>query len=215
MIRRLRFFWRALNVCSIEVSVRALLIFLLFAVLNAAAIECSGAPLPRMRPYVGIGLVVFKTPDRDLQLQLYEEPGLSRVGMLDSSRISGNEWVFGLPDAHLPLVVSARKGDWLQVYYDDAGREAWIDPQSKGRFQTWEQYLKMQTGHMLSGLQPQYYQFLQKPGGKLLATLTPRQVFKVLKLANSWGMVLTDQGQIGWVRWCDDDGRLLIGTGRN
>jgi hypothetical protein len=26
-------------------------------------------------------------------------------------------------------------------------------------------------------------------------------------------MVLIDQDQIGWLRWCDDDGRLVIGVG--
>ncbi len=141
---------------------------------------------------------------------MYEEPGLSRVGMLDSSRLSGNEWIFGPSEGTSPFIVSARKGDWLRIFYDDAGREAWIDPQNKGHFQSWEQFLKLQTGHMLPGLPPQYYQLQQQPGGKLLATLTPKQVFKVLKLENSWGMVLTGQTQIGWVRWRDDDGRLLV-----
>lgn len=148
-------------------------------------------------------------------MKLYEEPGLSRVGILNSSRISGNEWIFGLSDGTLPLIVSARKGDWLRVFYDDAGREAWIDARSKGRFQSWEQFLKLQTGHMLPALQPQYYHMLRQPGGELLATLTPKQLFRVLKLENAWGMVLTEQSQIGWVRWCDSDGRLTIGTGKN
>lgn len=148
-------------------------------------------------------------------MQLYEEPALLRVGVLNSSRLSENEWIFCPKEWASPLIVSARKGGWLRVYYDNAGREAWIDPQNKGRFQSWEQFLKLRTGRMLPGLQPQYYQLLQQPGGKLLATLTPKRVFKVLKLDKAWGMVLTDQSQIGWVRWCDDDGRLVIGTGKD
>lgn len=173
---------------------------------------------PRMRPYAGIGLIVFSnvttTQNQGLRLQMYDEPGLSRVGVLDSSRLSGNEWIFGLPAGAAPLVVSARKGDWLRVIYDDAGREAWIEPQNKGRFQSWEQFLKLQPGRMLPGLQPQHYQLQQRPGGKLLATMTPKQVFKVLKVDGNWGMVLAEQSQIGWVRWCDDDGRLTVGFGK-
>lgn len=148
-------------------------------------------------------------------MPLYEEPGLSRVGMLLSSRLSGNEWIFGLTEGSLPLIVSARKGEWLRVSHDDAGREAWIEPQSKGRFQSWEQFLKLQTGRMLPALQAQYYQLRQQPGGRSLGALSPKQVFKVLKIENAWGMVLTDQSQIGWVRWYDEDGRLTIGTGKN
>lgn len=183
----------------------------------AGAISSVASP-PRMRPYTGIGVVVLtqpdNTPSQELQLQLYEEPALSRVGMLNNSRLSGNEWIFGLSEGISPLIVSGRKGDWLRIYYDDAGREAWIDPQNKGHFQSWEQFLKLQSGRMLPGLQAQYYQLLPQPGGKLLTTLTPKQEFKVLKLENAWVMVLTDQAQVGWVRWCDDDGRLVIGIGK-
>ncbi len=173
------------------------------------------ASQPRMRPYAGIGLVVFSSSDtvkaEGLNLPLYEEPGLSRVGLLKNSRLSGNEWIFGLRNDASPLVVSARKGDWLRVFYDDAGREAWLNPQYKGHFQSWEQFLKLQASRLLPGLQSQYYQLVQQPGGKLLGTLTPKQAFKVLKIENGWGMVLVDQTRIGWLRWRDDDGRLLVG----
>ena len=201
----------------IEVYGRCLVFFLIFFITGMTGSAGFAASPPRMRPYTGIGLVVFSQPDnapnRDLQLKLYEEPGLSRVGMLSSTRLPGNAWIFGTSDEAPPLIVSARKDGWLRVFFDDAGREAWIDPQNKGHFQSWEQFLKLHTGRMLPGLQPQYYQLQQQPGGKLLATLTPKQLFKVLKLENSWIMVLIDQEQIGWVRWSDDDGRLVIGVG--
>jgi hypothetical protein len=196
---------------------RCLIIFLIFFVTGMICSAGFAASPPRMRLYTGIGLVVFSqsdnAPNQDLQLQLYEEPGLSRVRMLNSSRLSGNEWIFGLSEGTPPLIVSARKGDWMRVFYDDAGRGAWIEPRSKGRFQTWEQFLKLQDGHMLPGLKPQFYQLLQQPGGILLATMTPKQLFRVLKLEDAWGLVLIDQTQIGWLRWCDNDGRLTIGTG--
>jgi hypothetical protein len=201
----------------IEVYGRSLVFFLIFFITGMTGSAGFAASPPRMRPYTGIGLVVFSQSnndtDRALQLQLYEEPGLSRVGMLSSTRLPGNAWIFGLQEETPPLIVSARKGDWLRVYYDDAGREAWIDPRYIGRFQSWEQFLKLHPGRMLPGLQPQYYQLQQQPGGKPLATMTPKQLFKVLKLENAWCMVLIDQEQIGWLRWYDDDGRLVIGVG--
>lgn len=198
----------------IDVLARGAVIFLILLLSGLTGSAGFAAAPPRMRPYSGIGVVVFSRSDnqnQDMQIPLYKEPGLLRLGMLNSSRLSGNEWVFGQPERNTPLIVSARKGDWFRVYYDDAGREAWIEPGNKGRFQSWEQFLKLQTGRMLPALQPQFYQLQQHPGGKSLATLTPKQVFKVLKVENAWGMVLTDQAQIGWLRWCDDDGRLLVG----
>jgi hypothetical protein len=149
-----------------------------------------------------------------VQLQLYEEPGVVRLRVLTSSSLPGNEWIFGSSNATPPLIVSARKGEWLRIFFDDAGREAWINPGNKGHFQTWEQYLKLHSGRMLPALQAQFYQLRQQPGGKQFATLAPKQPFKVLKLENLWALVLTDSGQIGWVRWCDDDGRLTVGTGK-
>ena len=197
---------------------RCSVIVLIFSVLGMTGSIGFAAP-PQMRPYSGIGLVVFSSADspkkQSLQLQLYEEPGLSRIELLNDSALSGNEWIFGSQNGGTPLIVSARKGGWFRVFFDDAGREAWINPQDKGYFKSWEQYLKQHTGRMLPALQQKYYQLLQKPDGKQIATLTPRQVFKFLKLNNSWGMVLTDKGQLGWLRWRDSDGRLTVGTDKN
>ena len=171
-----------------------------------------------MRPYTGIGVFVFSQSEsvtkRELQIPLYNEPGLSRVGILNSSKLSVNEWIFGLSEENPPLIVSARKGDWLQVFYDDAGREAWIEQHNRGHLLSWEQFLKLQTCRMLPGLQPPFYQLLQQIDGKSVATLTPKQIFKVLKLENGWSMILTEQGQLGWLKWQDNDRRLTMGIGK-
>lgn len=182
--------------------------------MSMSVLVAHAAAQPRMRPYTGIGLVAFapaESGETGLELPLYDEPGLSRVGILQSSRLPGNQWVFGGLEA--PLVVSARKGEWLRIYHDDAGREAWIEPHERGRFITWEQFLKQRGGRMLPGLQPQFYQVLDQPGGTQCATLSAKQFFKVLKTEDAWSQVLIDQAQLGWVRWRDDDGRLLVGTG--
>lgn len=198
----------------IDLYGRTIAFFLILLVLCTTTAALA-APPPRMRPYTGIGVVVFPpsghTQSQGLQLQLYEEPGLLRVEVLNNSRLSGNEWVFGLVDGASPLIVSARKDGWLRVFYDDAGRQAWIDPLYKGGFQPWEEYLRVQTVSMLPGLRAQYYRLLQHLDGKPLATLAPKQIFKVLTIEDSWGMVLTGQALIGWLRWRDEDGRLLIG----
>lgn len=204
--------------CLVNVTGRNTAFFLIFYVMVMGGATGLAAGPPRMRPYTGIGLVIFSQPGNDanavMPLQLYQEPGLLRLETVTNSGTSGNEWIFGLSAENSPLIVSARKGDWLRVYYDDAGREAWMDVRKRGRFLSWEQFLKLQTGRMLPGLQPLYYRLYQQPGGKTLGTLTPKQVFKVLKLENAWSMVLTEQSQIGWVRWSDDDGRLTIDTGK-
>ncbi|MDD2850609.1 MAG: hypothetical protein PHY09_01760 [Desulfuromonadaceae bacterium] len=170
-----------------------------------------GAPARLMRPYTGIGLTLFhSSDDRETLVPLYQDPGLLRIGVLDNSRRSVDVLIFGVPDRLPPLIVSARKGDWVKVTYDDAGREAWIDLRENGFFQTWESFLKRHSVHLLPGLQTKYYQ-LQQYGGNIGVTLSPEQSFKVLRLEASRGLILVEQSRIGWVRWCDDDGRLTVG----
>ena len=194
-----------------------ILLVVLFSCLPVS--DSVAAAIPPMRPYTGIGLIVFSShgdgvDDGGLQLPLYDEPGLDRIGLLTSSRLPAHEWLFDLQEEAPPLIVSARKGDWLRVFYDDAGREAWLKPQTTGRFIPWEQFLRRQSGCLLPGLQPRYLRLLQQPDGKLLAAMTPKRFFKVLKVEDSWALVLREDWQTGWLRWRDDDGRLLIGIGK-
>lgn len=190
------------------------------ALLLVAAAAWAAPPAPRkIRPYSGIGILMLKpsvaATDADTHepLQLYEEPAISRLGALNPGRVPPYEWIFGPAGAFLRLVVTARKGEWLQVAYDDAGREAWLNPRRSAVFQPWAIFFKGQTGRLLPGLQKRYYQVFQQPGKGVLASLTPRQPFRVVKLENDWAMVMSGQNGLGWLRWRDEDGRLLMGLG--
>lgn len=176
-------------------------------------------PPPKMRPYSGIGILMLTVAtgaddEKQEPYQLYEEPAIARIGELDLARISKYEWIFGVDHASLPLVVMARKGSWLRVVYDDAGREGWLNPRQRGSFQTWDAFFKGRAGKLLPGLQKRYYQLFRHPGKGALVTLTAKSGFKVVKLENDWALVMPDQNSLGWLRWRDEDGRLLIGLDR-
>lgn len=184
----------------------------LLLVLSGAA---SAAPssAPKMRPYTGIGilLVTINEPDQSDPLYLYDEPALSRRDLLNLSAIPPYEWIFGTGTTTLPLIVTARKGAWLRVAYDDAGREAWLNPGRRHVHHSWNQFFKLHVSRMLPGLQKRHYQLYQQPGNTVLATLSVSQVFKVVRLENDWAQIVPDLTMMGWVRWRDEDGRLLMG----
>jgi len=187
------------------------LIILLLAVHTAFADPSAPS---KMRPYTGIGMLMLPVAGNDLNdpLPLYEEPGLSRLGSLNPDRIPRYDWIFGATSSAARLIVTARKGPWLRVAFDDAGREAWLNPARQGAFQSWDFFLKDHVSRLLPGLQKRYYQLYEQPGKAVLAPLTTGQFLKVLRLDNDWAMVLSDQNSLGWLRWRDEDGRLLIGV---
>jgi len=193
----------------------------LVALLFVAAVACAAptppASAPKMRPYCGIGVLVLAIPPADddtgESYPLYDEPAIARRGVLDMARVPPYEWIFGSHSTSRPLMVTARKGEWLRVAYDDAGREAWLNPRRPALFQPWEEFLKGQAGTLLPGLQKRYYQLFRQPGAGPLATLTPKQPFRVVKLEHDWALVAaTGQTMLGWLRWRDEDGRLLVGV---
>jgi len=173
-----------------------------------------------MRPYAGIGVLMLPVSSDSgdaayEELQRYDEPGIYRRGALEIVRIPRHEWIFGSGSAMVPLVVMAKKAGWLKVVYDDAGREAWINPGRRGTFQPWEVFFKGQAGRMLPGLQKKYYQLFRQPdSGQPLTSVTPRQVFKMILLDGDWAVVMSDPNSLNWMRWRDEDGRLLIGLER-
>ncbi len=170
----------------------------------------ADAALPKMRPYTGIGVLLLPTTSAE-PLPLYEEPALARLGELHGSKVPSYDWIFG-PSRNLrPVIVMGRKGTWLRVSYDDAGREGWINPNRQMNFQAWDLFFKGNVSRMLPGLQKKYYQVYLQPDSQPSTELSAQQQFKVLQLENDWAMVLVEQSNLGWLRWRDEDGRLMIG----
>jgi hypothetical protein len=207
-----RHIWKNYGKCLSKMAGRTLLVQLLFAVVCVSF--SMGANPPKMRPYSGIGVLILSEKvagDPDDPIYLYQEPGLTRLGTFDSSRLTGNGWIFGSQTPQTYLIVMARKGSWLRVCYDDSGREAWIESRRRITFQSWDDFLRRRMIRMLPGLRKQYYQLFQQPDSSAGVVLTPKQSIRVLNLEGCRAMVMVDQKSIGWLRWCDEDGRLNVG----
>ncbi|HEX9079983.1 MAG TPA: hypothetical protein VF795_10365 [Desulfuromonadaceae bacterium] len=188
--------------------------------LSAAVAWAAPVPpsAPKMRPYCGIGVLMLANggiAEAEESYRLYDEPALARLGELDLSRVPPYEWIFGAMNGSQPLVVTARKGEWLRVAYDDAGREAWLELRRPAAFQSWEEFLKGRTVRLLPGLQKRYYQLFREAGRGAQAGVSPKEPFRAVRLMDDWILVLSGQNTLGWLRWRDEDGRLLVGLGRD
>jgi SH3-like domain-containing protein len=192
--------------------VKSLLIACAAVLVSAGLAVAAPRTPPKVRPYTGIGVMLVSIDDAQSDpLYLYDEPSLSRRDRLNLNAIPPYEWIFGSGSTTLPIIVSARKGNWVRVVYDDAGREAWLNPARKIAYHSWNSFFKLHVSRLLPGLQNKFYQLYQLPEKNILATLAPTQSFKVLRIDNDWAQVMLDQYTIGWLRWRDEDGRLLIG----
>lgn len=170
-----------------------------------------------MRPYTGIGLLLLKiNPGVESMAEplfLYEQPGIFRSAELNVGNVPPHDWIFGANSAIVPLFVMSRKGSWLEVVYDDAGREAWFNPDKRSIFKNWQHFLKGKTSHLLPGLQKRYYQLLlQSPKGTKAVAITPKERFKIIRIENARALVMLNPQTLGWLSWRDEDGRLLVGV---
>jgi hypothetical protein len=183
---------------------RLLLIAALLLVLSAGA--AHPAP-PRPRPYSGCGVLALKPyagADR-VSVSLYEEPGVLRISEIDGSalpRLSGSG-----PE---PLVaVSARKGVWTRLAYDDAGREGWVEQARAWEYLTWQEFLPDRQVRILPGMKKGLYSLRSEPreGGAERGTLARDQAVRILQVEDDWARLQTPSG---WFRWRDGDGRLTV-----
>ena len=170
-----------------------------------AAAACA-APLPP-RPYSGCGVLQLHPAAAAglIPLALYAEPGLQRISELDLPtlpRLAG--------ERQEPLVaVSATKGSWLRLAYDDAGREGWIEPPRSWEYRPWSEYLAGRGVRVSPGMKKGLYTLKGEPrdAGSETGTLARDQVVRVIRIEGDWARL---QNPAGWFRWRDGDGRLTV-----
>jgi hypothetical protein len=189
----------------------ALFAFLLLGLLLTPHLHAA-----RMRPYVGIGVLLLPLSPTLAQetlgeLPLYDQPAMVRLGTLNRTTIPRLEWILDMAPESVPVVVMARRGEWLKVTYDDAGREGWVKPWWRNAFETWDELFAGRSVRLLPGIRERYYRLFSRPDGEPLATLTSRQLLRVGTVDSDWVRVMDERNLAGWLRWRDEDGRILVG----
>lgn len=165
-----------------------------------------------MRPYSGIGVLSFSTVGLTAPIPFYDEPGLVRRGTLAPEplrQLTG--WLFDSPE-RIVLLVTGRKGDWLRVERDEAGRESWLLLQRHWQYSPWSQFLKGRHVVFLPNSPRRLMQVVPRPetlqGTPRPATAPP---MRIIAVQGDWAYVLLDPASAGWIRWREADGRLLVG----
>lgn len=192
--------------------------FSLISLLLFASITQVFAASPvKARPLSGVGVLVMKSRlpgslGETKQLQLYKEPMMGRLSLLPVDRLPKLAPYIALSEGvAYAIVISIRPG-WLRILYDDAERGGWVDRRKAGEFLKWEQFLAGSSITMLPGIRQEYYQLRQEPStaSPSLATVAKNESLVVDMVEGDWAQVSRGSSQSGWLRWRDDNSRLLM-----
>ncbi len=187
-----------------------------FILVLAHSIPLSANALQN-RPFTGCGVVVVRTLDPERRaaipsLPFYREPGVGRIAELSIHDIPGLSSVLDAPSGEFPLAVMAKKGSWLLIAYDDAGREGWVDMARWWDYITWEKFLKGRAASLLPGLKKGAYTLRAAPGEAAAQSgvLSASERLKIFDIVDDWVNVTAETGLKGWLPWRDGDGRFLM-----
>ena len=188
-----------------------ILICSLILILLAAQVSGEWQP----RPVTGVGVLTVRNFNPDSSsgpplLIFYQEPGVSRIGERPVSSIPLLSSLLSAPAGEYPVAVIGKKGEWLLVAYDDAGREGWVKLSRWWGYESWADFLIGRTVYLLSGLGKEINSFhgdhsSESPSFSGLAADIP---LDVREEREGWLMVAIPSGKAGWIPWKNGDGSV-------
>jgi hypothetical protein len=169
------------------------------------------------RPYTGIGLLIIRpfspadTPESS-HVVLYEDPGIKRVTELNAVDIPRLFTDLNTSQNEYAIAVTGKKGEWLRIAYDDAGREGWVRMKRYWEYTTWHSFLKGRHVALLPQLRETDYMLRKECSdtSPVIADLTSRQVLHIAKVEGDWIRIDSGPSSSGCIRWRGNDGRIMI-----
>ena len=185
----------------------------LFLTLNL--LPAAGAQ--QFRPFSGSGVVIVRplNPESKVApapIPFYHDPGVARIVERPAAGIPNLSSILKTPAGEYPLAVMGKKGNWLRIAYDDAGREGWVERARWWDYIIWEDFLKGRVARLLPGLEKEVYAL--RAGSSTTApqtgALSGRESLRIIEVSDDCALVITDSGLSGWITWRDGDGRFLV-----
>jgi len=194
------------------IFVRTLLIalFLPFIFLAAAYAQ-------QFRPFCGSGVVIIRpfNPESSASpasIPFYRDPGVARIVERPATGVPSLSPILKMPNGEYPLAVMGKRGNWLRIAYDDAGREGWVEKARWWDYITWEDFLKGRVARLLPGLKKGSYALRagSSPTAPQTVVLSGKEELRIIGVKDDWALVVAGSGLSGWLAWQDGDGRFLI-----
>jgi SH3-like domain-containing protein len=171
----------------------------------------------QMRPKAGIGLLLMQPFASDRAsvtdcMTLYNYPGVKRIAEVNSDVVSAHGRVLRTDSGTCAIGVTGKKGNWVKVAYDDAGREGWVKMERSWSYTPWQSFLKGRSSALLPKLRKQFYLLRksQSESSEPIDTLSSQQKLQIVTIDGDWARIMAEGIPAGWIRWRDPEGRLMI-----
>jgi hypothetical protein len=179
------------------------------------SVPASGAPPARLHAANSLLIMEQPFPRSDTAgapIVIYREPGIGRIATGTLPELSRTLPHFAATAGQLLVPARRRKGQWVRIIYDDAGREGWLRLERGWQVVPWSDYLPEMTVRLLPGLKKSLYIPLAAPAAAAAdnGPSLQNETLRVVSVEDDWVLAETASGLTGWVRWRDDDGRLTI-----
>jgi hypothetical protein len=181
----------------------------LFLLLLVAAPPAAAVSPVKARTLSGLGIMLISKEQP--KLSLFKEPSIGRIATIDASLLPLSQSIHP-PEGFISAIVTTKKKGWFRIFYDDGEREGWIEGRSSYLFYRWEELLKDRQVILLGGLKKEYYQLRKSPDFSLepLEPVGKGVRVTALRAEGDWVKARTDSRAEGWLRWRDDNARLVI-----
>ena len=186
---------------------------LTFSILSHAE---AASPV-KARPLTGVGVLVMQgTPSgfagEASELQLYREPKVGRLARIPVDRLPKLSPYITLTEGVVYAIVSSIRPGWFCLLYDDAERGGWVEKKRGWEFIRWGQFLYGRSITLLPGIRQEYTKLRQEPSlaSPLVESTVKNEPLKVVKVEGDWVLVSFGKSKSGWLRWRDDNSRLLV-----
>jgi len=189
---------------------------LLTLVLSIAIVASSAAAASPVKARIpgGIGIVLLHTglSEKSSPLAIFREPALGRITEVATTRLPALAQSIAIPEGTNAAIVTSKKPGWYRIIYDEGEREGWIKGRSFYQFYRWKELLRNRPVSLLGGLRKEFYLLHITPGNSSgsIYTLGKGSVVTSLEIAGDWMKILTESRLEGWIRWRDENERLVI-----
>lgn len=188
-------------------------VFAILLVLLTISPSFAASPV-KARPLAGIGILLITgtSPGKVSTLRLYREPKLGRIAEVKVEKLPGLSPYIAAGEGRGVAIVTAKRLGWYRILFDDGERDGWVEGRLSGKFLGWAELLPGRRATLLPGVRKEFYQLRREPSltSDPIELLGRESGIYCIELDGDWLKVLAKGGKAGWLRWRDENRRLLI-----